>query len=128
MAMRGPKELVWIGSSLEDLRKFPDEVKRFVGFALREAQKGGKHEDAKPLKGFKGAGVLEVVRRHDGDTYRAVYTVRIGDTVYVLHAYQKKSKRGSETPKRDVELIRRRLEMARTLHERGGERDGRRED
>ena len=93
-----------------------------MGFALYEAQKGGKYVDAKPLKGFKGASVLEIARRFEGDTYRAVYTVRLGDKVYVLHAFQKKSKRGAETPQREMGLVRRRFEIARQLHEKGGQR------
>ena len=102
----------WIASSLEDLRAFPRAVKREIGRAVRIAQLGGKHESAKPLKGFKGAGVLEVVEIHDGDTYRAVYTVRLVKSVYVLHVFQKKSKKGVQTPKHVIELIRHRLRTA----------------
>ena len=84
-----------------------------MGYALYLAQCGDKHLDAKPLRGFGGgAGVLEVVADHDGDTYRAVYTVRFADAVYVLHAFQKKSKRGIATPKREIERIRQRLQQA----------------
>ncbi len=83
-----------------------------MGQALFEAQRGTKHLDARPLKGFGGAGVLEVVEDHDGDTYRAVYTVRLAGIVYVLHAFQKKSKRGIATSRRDLELIRSRLRTA----------------
>lgn len=118
MTQEKDKEVIWVGSSLKDLRAFPDEVKRVVGFALRVAQKGGKHPDAKPLRGFGGAGVLEVVENHDGDAYRTIYTVTLGDSVYVLHAFEKKSKRGIVTPKRDLDLIRQRLNDARTIHER----------
>lgn len=106
------KLLRWVGQSLDDLRAFPAEVQRVVGFALRQAQGGEKHLDAKPLKGFTGAGVLEVVADHDGDTYRAVYTVRFADVVYVLHAFQKKSKHGIATPKRELDLVRQRLAQA----------------
>ncbi|MBA3576340.1 MAG: type II toxin-antitoxin system RelE/ParE family toxin [Sphingomonas sp.] len=106
------KPLVWIGSSLEDLRAFPEEVKDVMGFALREAQAGGKHPDAKPLKGYKGAGVLEVVDDFDGDTYRAVYTVKMEGVVYALHAFQKKSKTGKATDRTDLEMIERRLKRA----------------
>jgi len=102
----------WIASSLEDLRAFPRAVKREIGRAVRVAQLGGKHESAKPLKGFKGAGVLEVVENHDGDTYRAVYTVRLVKSVYVLHVFQKKSKKGVQTPKHVIDLIRHRLRTA----------------
>lgn len=111
------KELIWVGSSLKDLREFPQGVKGVMGYALRLAQKGGKHPDAKPLKGFGGAGVLEVVEDHAGDAYRTVYTVTIGDEVYVLHALQKKSKKGIATPQRDLDLIRRRLKEAHAIHD-----------
>lgn len=83
-----------------------------MGRALMVAQEGGKDLHAKPLKGFGGAGVLEMVDDHDGDTYRAIYTVRFADVVYVLHAFQKKSRRGIATPKQDLDLIRRRLRAA----------------
>ncbi|PZS04272.1 MAG: addiction module toxin RelE [Chloroflexi bacterium] len=88
-----------------------------MGYALHVAQKGGKHPNAKPLKGFGGAGVLEVAEYHEGDAYRTVYTVTLGDTVYVLHAFEKKSKRGIATPKRDLDLIRQRLNEAHTIHD-----------
>jgi phage-related protein len=107
------KKTYWIGSSLEDLRKFPESVKQVVGYALYLAQNGGKHQDSKPLRGFGGAGTLEVVANHGSDTYRAVYTVRFRDAVYVLHAFQKKSKSGVATSKSDIELIRSRLKLAR---------------
>ena len=107
-----PKPVRWIGSSQEDLRDFPEEVRRRVGGALWDAQLGLKAPYVKPLKGFGGAGVLEVVDDFDGDTYRAVYTVRFSGVVYVLHAFQKKSKHGSATPKPDLDLIERRLKRA----------------
>lgn len=107
------KPIAWIGSSLDGLRKFPDDVQQSIGFALYRAQLGKKHPDAKPLKGFKGAGVLEVVENFDGDTYRAVYTVKFEGIVYVLHAFQKKSKRSIATPKQDIELIEKRLKWAK---------------
>lgn len=84
-----------------------------MGFALYLAQLGEKHRDAKPLKGFSGAGVLEIVDDHRGDTYRAVYTVKFADTVYVLHAFQKKSRKGISTPKQDLDLVKTRLILAR---------------
>ncbi len=84
------KSLFWVGSSRSDLREFPEEVRHAVGYALHVAQQGQKHPNAKPLKGFSGAGVLEVVEDFDGDTYRAVYTVRFASGIYVLHAFQKK--------------------------------------
>src|SRR4029079_2143358 len=107
-----PKPVFWVASSLKDLREFPKSVRQTIGQALYDAQTGGKHPDAKPLKGFKGAGVLEVVEDDDGSTYRAVYTVKFAGVVYVLHAFQKKSKRGSATPKPDLDLIERRLKRA----------------
>jgi phage-related protein len=107
---------VWIGSSLDDLRTFPDEPKRQVGIALLDAQKGGKNLHAKPLHGFRGASVLEIVEDFDTDTYRAVYTVRFEDAVYVLHCFQKKSKSGIATPRQDVELIKRRYRAAEVEH------------
>ena len=106
------KPLDFIGSSREDLREFPDEVKQDIGYALFEAQKSQKSEAAKPLKRFGGAGVLEIIERFDGDTYRAVYTVRFREVVYVLHCFQKKSKSGIKTPQQEIELIQRRLKAA----------------
>jgi phage-related protein len=90
----------------------PDEVIDVFGFALHLAQSGKKHQQAKVLKGFGGAGVLEVVEDHKGDTYRAVYTVKFGQNVYVLHCFQKKSKQGIQTPKQDIDRIRERLKAA----------------
>ncbi len=112
-----PKPVHWVGSSKEDLSAFPDDVRRRVGGALWDAQMGQKAPFAKPLKGFGGGGVLEVVDDFDGDTYRAVYTVRFGEVVYVLHAFQKKSTRGIQTPKREVELIKLRLKRASEEYE-----------
>jgi phage-related protein len=109
------KPVVWVGSSRKDLRAFPDPVQRLVGYALYVAQHGGKHRDAKVLSGFGGAGVLEVVEDFRGDTFRAVYTLGYEGAVYVLHAFQKKSKTGSATPRRDVELVRQRLRVAEQL-------------
>jgi phage-related protein len=113
------KPVEFIGSSLDDLKAFPREVQGEIGYALFVAQTGGKHSAAKPLAGdqaFKGAGVLEIVENHDGDTYRAVYTVRFAGVVYVLHAFQKKSKRGIATSKTDLDRIRRRLRTAQDHH------------
>ena len=112
-----PKPVRWVGSSKEDLSGFPKEVRQRVGGALWEAQIGGKAAYAKPLKWFGGAGVLEVVDDFDGDTYRAVYTIRFAQAVYVLHAFQKKSKRGIATPKAELDLIDRRLKRAREDYE-----------
>nr|WP_271253777.1 type II toxin-antitoxin system RelE/ParE family toxin [Pseudanabaena sp. Chao 1811] len=107
------KSVEWIGSSLDDLKDFPDEVQQVVGYALYIAQCGDKHPSAKPLKGFKGAGVVEIVEDFDGDTYRAVYTIKFADVVYVLHSFQKKSKQGIATPKQDMDLIEARLKRAK---------------
>lgn len=112
------KPVVWVGDSLRALRTFPAPVQDEVGYALFLAQRGEKHESAKPLKGF-GAGVLEIVSDHRGDAFRAVYTVRLGDNVFVLHAFQKKSKRGAETPQAEIEMIRSRLKRAMELSETG---------
>jgi phage-related protein len=106
------KPLEWIGSSRRDLRRFPEDVKDEMGFALDRAQLGGKHVSAKPLKGFGGANVLAIVEDHEGDTYRAVYTVKFKLAVYVLHAFQKKSTKGIKTPHHMIELIRQRLKQA----------------
>jgi phage-related protein len=106
------KPIEWVGSSLDDLRGFAQEVRRDFGQALYEAQVGGKHPAAKPLSGFGGAGVLEIVVRHDGESFRVVYTVKFGDTLYVLHAFQKKSKQGIKTPKRELDVIAARLKVA----------------
>jgi phage-related protein len=106
---------VWVGTSLEDLKRFPDEVQDEMGYGLFLAQVGNKHRKARPLKGFAGARVLEMISDHRGDTYRAVYTVRLKHAVYVLHAFQKKSKQGVKTPKSDQDLIRQRLREAEAL-------------
>ena len=108
------QEVIWLGDSLENVRSFPKAVRRTIGEALRFAQREGKHPKAKPLRGI-GVGVLEVVARYDTDTYRAVYTVRIGKRIYVLHAFQKKSTRGTKTPKKEIDLIKRRLQMAQEI-------------
>jgi len=105
-----------MGNSLGVLKTFPSAVQDEIGYAVYLAQRGGKHVSAKPLKGV-GPGVLEVVSDHRGDTFRAVYTVRLGDRVYVLHAFQKKSKRGIATPQAEIELIKRRLKLAEAVSE-----------
>ncbi|MDY4333852.1 type II toxin-antitoxin system RelE/ParE family toxin [Pectobacterium brasiliense] len=106
------KSLYWVGSSKKELQSLPADVQDVFGYALHVAQTGGKHTQAKPLKGFGGAGVLEVVEDYIGDTYRAVYTVKFGEAVYVLHAFQKKSSSGIATPKPDMNTIRERLKAA----------------
>ena len=105
------KALRWIGSSRDDLRDFPDEARRNIGYALQYAQAGTKHPSAKPLRGLEG-GVLEIVEDHRGDTYRAVYTIRFKKAVYVLHVFKKKSKSGMATPRHEIELIAARLRRA----------------
>jgi phage-related protein len=110
--MASLKPVEWIGSSREDLRAFPGEVREVIGEALYRAQQGDEHPAAKALKGFGGRGVLEIVDDHRGDTYRAVYTVRFANVVYVLHVFQKKSKKGIATPRHEIELIRTRLKRA----------------
>ena len=105
------RPLEWVGSSRADLRAFPDDVQDHVGFALYQAQIGLKHRDAKPLSGL-GSGVLEVVSAFDTNAYRAVYTVRFQRAVYVLHAFQKKSRKGIATPKAEMDLVKRRLDAA----------------
>ena len=113
------KQVFWVASSLDDLRDFPVSVREVFGFAIFVAQQGGKHQAAKPLKGFGGAGVLEVVEDDDGSTYRCVYTVKFAQCVYVLHAFQKKSTKGIKTSKTDLELIRQRLAAAKKHYEEG---------
>ena len=108
------KPLKWIASAKRDLDAMPDDVKDVFGHAIDLAQAGGKHPDAKALSGFGSAGVLEVVEDHQGDTYRAVYTVRFTAWVYVLHCFQKKSKSGIKTPQPDLDLIKARLKAAAT--------------
>ena len=110
------KRTYFVGSSREDLKAFPEEVRWDMGYALFQAQNGLKPTAARPLKGFGGAGVLEIIENFSGDTYRVVYTVKFKKAIYVLHCFQKKSKRGIETPRRDVELIEQRLRMAEEHH------------
>jgi phage-related protein len=109
------KALFWIGGSKKDLLSFPSGVRRFFGHALDFAQRGSRHAAAKPLKGFGGAGVLEIVEDDSGGTYRAVYTVKFAEAVFVLHCFQKKSKHGVATPKADMDIVRDRLKAAEAL-------------
>ena len=113
--MRPNRPLLWIASSKRDYREFPERVQHNLGFELFLAQTGQHPPSAKLLKGF-GSGTVELVEDFDGDTYRAVYTVRFREAVYVLHAFMKKSKRGIKTPKSDIDLIRRRLKAAEADH------------
>jgi phage-related protein len=112
----GEKPLFWIGSSLSDLLALPETVKDEIGAALSVAQFGGEHPSVKPWKG-EGPGIFEIVEHHRGDAYRAIYTVRFADAVYVLHTFQKKSPRGIKTPRRDVELVAQRLKLAQQDYE-----------
>jgi phage-related protein len=111
------KPLIWVASSHADLREFPDLVQDHMGYALYVAQRGGKHRDVKTLRGFGDAGVLEVIRDFRGDTFRTVYAIRFASAVYVLHAFQKKSKTGRETARHDVALIKQRLREAARIEE-----------
>lgn len=111
-----PRPVWWVGSSRRDLKSFPRPVQRRVGQALYAAQCGYEYSSVKALKGFAGRTVLEIVVPDDGNTYRAVYTVRFQDAIYVLHAFQKKSKKGIATPKMEIELIRQRLAAAERDH------------
>ena len=111
------KPVIWIASSKKDLLDLPEDIQDEFGYALWLAQIGDKADSVKPLRGFGGAGVLEVVESYDGDTFRAVYTVKFEEAVYVLHCFQKKSKSGIATPKQDLDLIRDRLKLAQTEHE-----------
>ena len=113
--LRAEKPLAWIGSSKKDLMALPLDVRKFFGHALDFAQRGDKHDAAKVLKGFGGAGVLELVDDDQDGTYRAVYTVKFAEAVFVLHCFNKKSKRGIETPKEDMDIIRARLKVAEAL-------------
>lgn len=119
MSIRRKSELKpcrWVGSSQKDMRAFPDAVKKDMGTALMYAQGGGRAENVKTLSGM-GTGVLEVVDDHDGDTYRCVYLLRLKGAVYVLHAFQKKSKSGIKTPQKDKELIKSRIKLAEKDYE-----------
>ena len=114
--MEGELKLVgWMGSSRQDLRSFPQQVRSDIGKALYAAQQGETDPAAKPLKGFGGARVMEIVDRHDTNTYRAVYTAQFAGMIYVLHAFQKKSTKGIATPRKEMDLIRRRLVEAERL-------------
>ena len=109
------KPVIWLGSSRQDLRRFPDPAQDHIGYALYVAQRGGKHRDAKPLTGFGGASVAEIVSDYRGDTFRAVYTMRYAGRVYILHAFQKRSKTGRRTTRADMDLIKQRLREAERI-------------
>jgi phage-related protein len=110
------RPIIWGPRTLQELRSFPKKVKREFGRALQFAQAGDKHPTAKPLKGFGGGGILEIVEDYDRGSYRAVYTVRFKEAVYVLHVFQKKSKKGIETTRSDLNLIKERLKWATQNH------------
>ncbi len=110
------RQLVFVGSSQDDLRSFPEDVKDVVGYALWRAQIGETHPIAKPLRGFGGAGVLEIADEYSGDAYRVVYTVIFAGVVYVLHAFKKKSLQGIATPKQHIDMIKKRLKDAADIH------------
>lgn len=121
------KDLLWVSSSKRDLMDMPDDVIDDFGYGLYQAQLG-KHPDiGKPLSGFGGANVIELIQDHKGDTFRAVYTVRFSEVIIVLHAFQKKSKRGIETPKQDMELIRSRLKLAENIYKEWKNKKGKNE-
>ena len=111
-----PKELEFVGSSRKDLKSFPKEVQRSIGYDLWRVQEGKQPRRCKMLKGLRGGGVLEILKDLRGDTFRVVYTVRFADIVYVLHAFQKKAVRGSKTPSHEIELVRTRLKAAEKLY------------
>ena|SRR6266849_4461556 len=116
--MIGPdylKPVIWIGTSRRDLSAMPEEAQADFGYALYVAQQGGTHRKSKPLKGFSGAGVVEIMSDHRGDAYRCIYTVRLAGSIYVLHAFQKKSTKGRETPKAAIALIKQRLREAERI-------------
>jgi len=108
----GSKPVRWVGASKKEIQKLPKEVRQVFGQAIYDAQTGKKHPGAKPLKGFSGAGVLEVIEDELGSTYRAVYTVKFADIVYVLSVFQKKSKSGRKTPKEEIDKIKSRFQEA----------------
>ena len=111
--MASVKKLIWVGSSRADLKEMPGEVQDDIGYGLHQAQAGLFPDYAKPLKGFNG--VIEIICDFDKNTYRAVYAIKLGDEIYVLHAFQKKSKSGIKTPKEEIELIERRLQTAQAI-------------
>lgn len=112
--MHYERKIVWVGSSRKDLKELPGEVKDEIGFALHLVQEGKTPFNAKPFKGL-GPGVMEIVCDYDTNTYRAVYAIKIGDEIYVLHTFQKKSKSGIKTPQKEVDLIEQRLRMAKQI-------------
>jgi len=112
--MKAKKQAIWLGDSLKNLRSFPESVKDQIGYELYLVQNGKIPNNAKVLKGFKPT-VIEIISDYDKNTYRTVYTVKISETVYILHCFQKKSKSGLKTPKQELELIKQRLKKALTI-------------
>lgn len=110
------KDLGWIGSSKKDFIAFPKDVKKEMGHALYMAQEGGKHKSAKPLNGFLGSSVLEIVEKDENGTFRTIYTVHFAEVVFVLHAFQKKSKTGIKTPPHEIDLVKKRLKWAQQIY------------
>ncbi|MCP4475460.1 MAG: hypothetical protein GY821_13020 [Gammaproteobacteria bacterium] len=109
------KKVIWMGNTLEELKKFPEAVKDSIGYALQKVQEGVVPHNSKQLKGISPT-VMEIISNYNNDTYRAVYTIKISKVVYVLHCFQKKSKRGIKTPKQDVDLIKKRLSEAKSIN------------
>lgn len=109
------KKIIWLGKTKKDLKSMPNSVVDSIGFALYQAQIGGKADNVKVLKGFHGSGVLEVIESDESGTYRAVYTLKFGNEIYILHCFQKKSKSGISTPKEDMDMINKRLKEAETI-------------
>jgi phage-related protein len=120
-----PKPCIFIGSSRKDLKRFPAKVQNRMGHALHQVQEGEEPIAAKALKGFGGRAILELIDDFDSDTYRAVYTVRFAGVVYVLHAFQKKAKKGIATPQQDIELIKSRLRDAEEHYRARADKGGR---
>lgn len=122
------KPVLWIPAAKRDLMDMPEEVVTDIGYALYQAQLGEHPDIAKPLKGFGGANVLELIANHDSDTYRVVYTVRFSDAIVVIHSFQKKSKQGIKTPKQEIDLIQDRLKRAEDIYRewkaKGGDNNG----
>ena len=110
------KRLLWIGSSKEDLKDFPDEVQDEMGHGLYLAQMGDRHKHAKTLSGLGNAKIIELKENDRSGTYRLVYTVEMAEFIFVLHSFQKKSKTGKETPKQEIDLVKRRLKEAEALY------------
>ena len=108
------RKVAFIGSAQKDLRRIPDVPRQRFGYALYQAQQGISAKRAKPLQGFGGSSVVELVEDFDGDTYRTVYTTRFAEVLYVLHCFQKKSKKGRKTSKQEIDLVKRRLRDAKS--------------